>query len=41
MGVAYELSMRSGVSKTDSVRMVGMDPDPIELMGVEGASSAV
>jgi hypothetical protein len=40
IGVAYELRI-SGVSETDSVRMVGMDIDPTELMGVDGASSAV
>jgi hypothetical protein len=40
IGVAYELRI-SGVSETDSVRMVGMDIDPTELIGVDGASSAV
>jgi hypothetical protein len=40
IGVAYELRI-SGVSETDSVRMVGMDIDPTELIDVDGASSAV
>jgi hypothetical protein len=40
IGVACELRM-SGDAETDSVRMVGIDMDPTELMGVEGASSAV
>ena len=40
IGVAYELRI-SGVSETDSVQMVGMEIDPIEFIGVDGASSTV